>query len=317
MNKIQIKKYLKYLKIKKNYSMKIIKCELCNYKKTKEIRKKVSWSHGKFGILPVHCCLNCGMIFQNHRFNKKFYKEFYKDAYRKITLKSLKPSKELINDQKKRGLLLYNFLKKYLPKKGAMLDVGCGSGMFLLPFLKNGWKCSGNDPVASHIEYGRKKYKLNLESIQSEDMSLKKNSLDLIIIMGSLEHAYDPNLVMKKCESAIKKNGILLLEVNGDPLGFSKNYFNHNHHRYFYKNTMELIMRKYGWEPFLTTKYPITGPSRPNTQFCIGRYKRKKIKQQFKNLIKNGKKETYLDIIYKFKYHDYFAKNFSHFKKFI
>ena len=28
---------------------------------------------------------------------------------------------------------------------------------------------------------------------------------DLIIIMGSLEHVYDPNLVMQKCEDAIKK----------------------------------------------------------------------------------------------------------------
>ena len=37
--------------------------------------------------------------------------------------------------------------------------------------------------------------------------------------------AYDPNKVMKKCENAIKKNGILLLEVNGDPLGYSKNYY--------------------------------------------------------------------------------------------
>ncbi len=317
MNKTQIKKYLNYLKVKKYYSMKVIKCELCGGKKTKEIRKKVSWSHGKFGILPVHCCLNCGLIFQNRRFNKEFYKEFYKNAYRTITLKSLKPSKELINDQKKRGILLYNFLKKFLPKKGSMLDVGCSTGMFLLPFLRNGWKCKGNDPVISHIEYSKKYYKLDLEAIQSEDMILKKNSLDLIIIMGSLEHAYDPNIVMQKCENAIKKNGILLLEVNGDPLGYSKNYFNHNHHRYFFGNTMELMMRKYGWEPFLTTKFPITGPTRPNTQFCIGRYKGNKIKKNYKNLIKNGKRETYLDLLYKFRYHDYLAKNIKYLTSFI
>ena len=71
---------------------------------------------------------------------------------------------------------------------------------------------------------------------------------------------------------------------------------------------MELIMRKYGWEPFITTKYPITGSSRPNTQFCIGRYKGNEVKKGFKNLVKNGKKETVLDVIYKLKYHDYLAK---------
>ena len=45
--------------------------------------------------------------------------------------------------------------------------------------------------------------------------------LDLIIIMGSLEHVSDVNIVMKKIERAIKKNGILVLEARGDPLGNS------------------------------------------------------------------------------------------------
>ena len=109
----------------------------------------------------------------------------------------------------------------------------------------------------------------------------QKKSKDLIIIMGSLEHVYDSNLVMQKCEKAIK-NGILVLEARGDPIGPIKNFFNQSHHRYFFGNTMELIMRKYGFEPFLTTKYPLTGPSRPGTQFCIGRYKGNKKKKVLK-----------------------------------
>ena len=34
------------------------------------------------------------------------------------------------------------------------------------------------------------------------------------------------------CQSN-EKNGILVLEARGDPLGFSKDFFNQNHHRYF------------------------------------------------------------------------------------
>ena len=34
--------------------------------------------------------------------------------------------------------------------------------------------------------------------MQSEDMIIKNNSLDLIIIMGSIEHVVDLNLVKKK-----------------------------------------------------------------------------------------------------------------------
>ena len=48
-----------------------------------------------------------------------------------------------------------NFLKKYLPKKGSMLDVGSSVGMMMKPFMKRGWKCKGNDPVKSFVDYGK------------------------------------------------------------------------------------------------------------------------------------------------------------------
>ncbi len=307
MNKKEIKKYLKYLKFKKFYSVKFKKCEICNSKKTKLIQKKISWGNNKFGVLPIHCCLNCGFIFQNPRFSKQFYKEYYKKEYLDITKKTLIPSKKYLNDQKFRGNKLFNFLKPYIPKKGTMLDVGSSVGLMLLPFIKNSWTCYGNDPSKSFVEYGRNKLGLPIDCLQSEDMKLKKNSLDLIIIMGSLEHVYDVNVVLKKCSNAIKKGGILVLEARGDPLGNSKDFFNISHHRYFFGNTMELIMIKYGWSPFLTTKYPITGPTRENTIFCLGKYVGKKVSTNFNNLINKGKRETYLDIIYKLKYHNYLA----------
>lgn len=308
MNNKEIKKYLKYLKFKNFFKPTYRKCEICNSKKTKLLRKKISWNNNKYGILPVHCCTNCGFIFQNPRFSKQFYFDYYKKTYRDITLKTQIPPKKYLEDQKKRGEKLYKFLKPYLPKKGSMLDVGSSVGLMMKPFIKNKWKCMGNDPIKSYVEYGKKNYGLPVKWIQSEDMVLKRNSLDLIIILGSIEHVVDVNLVMKKCANAIKKNGILVLESRGDPLGNTKGFFNQSHHRYFFQNTLELIMIKFGWKPFLTTKFPITGPTRENTIFCLGKFKGKKVSKNFKNLIKFGKKETYSDILFKLKYYDYLSK---------
>ena len=307
MNSKEVKRYLKYLKFKKFYKPEIKPCELCGSKKTKLLRRKISWNNNKFGVLPVHCCTNCGFVFQNPRFSKDFYFNYYKKTYRDITLKTQIPPKIYLKDQKKRGEKLFNFLRKYLPKKGSMLDVGCSVGLMMKEFINNKWKCIGNDPVQSHAEWGKNKFKLPVNWMQSEDMKLKNRSIDLIIIMGSIEHVVDLNLVMKKCENGIKKNGILVLESRGDPLGHTKGFFNQSHHRYFFENTLQLIMIKYGFEPFLTTKYPITGPTRENTIFCLGRYKGKNVSKNFKKLINNGKKETYSDIEYKLKYHDYLS----------
>lgn len=309
MNNKEIKKYLKYLKFK-NFEKPILKpCEICNSKKSKLLRKKISWNNNKFGTLPVHCCVECGFVFQNPRFSKKFYFNYYKKTYRDITLKTQVPPLKYLKDQENRGKKLYNFIKDLIPKKGSMIDVGCSVGLMMKPFLKNGWKCQGNDPIKSYAEYGKNIFKLPVDWIQSEDMKLKENSNDLIIIMGSIEHVVDVNIVMKKLAISAKKNSLLVLESRGDPLGNTKAFFNHSHHRYFFSNTLELLMLKYGWQPFLTTKYPITGPTRQGTIFCLGRYLGNNNIKKFKNLIKSGKKETYLDLKYKLKYYDYLSSS--------
>ena len=307
MKKSDVRTYLKYVGLGYKYKPKYKKCEICNSKRTRVLKKRISWSNNKFGVLPVHCCLNCGFVFQNPRFSKKFYSEYYGNRYRGITLKTSTPKKLYLKDMKNRGLKLYNFLKPYLPKTGSMLDVGSSVGLFLLPFLKKGWKCIGNDPVKSFVEYGKKIFGLPVECIQSEDMKLKKRSLDLIIIMGSLEHCYDPNKVLKICSEGIKKKGILVLESRGDPQGKIKDFFNHSHHRYFFNNTLELMMIKHGWKPFLTTKYPICGPTREGGFFCFGKYVGKKIQKNLKKVISYGKRETFESVVHKLKYFDYLS----------
>ena len=308
MNRKEVKKYIKYLKFNRFEMPKKKNCEICGNKKTKLLQKKISWNNNKFGVLPVHCCLKCGFVFQNPRFSKKFYFDYYKKTYRDITLKTQVPPKIYLKDQKNRGEKLYKFIKKFLPKKGSMVDLGCSVGLMMRPFLRNGWNCQGSDPIKGYVEYGKNKFKLPVQWMQSEDMKLKKNSLDLIIIMGSLEHVVDVNIIMRKCALAAKKNCLFVLEARGDPLGNTKKFFNQSHHRYFFGNTFELTMIKYGFKPFLTTKYPITGETRENTIFCLGRFKGKKVSKNFKSLIKNGKRETFEDVFFKLKYHDYLAK---------
>lgn len=310
MNKTQLNILLNYFQMNhfKNEKPNSINCEICGSNKSKLIREKISLGKDKFGFFPIHCCLNCGFIFQKHRFSKKFYNHYYKKVYRDFTLNSKKdPPQKYLQDQLSRGKKIYKFIKKYLPKKGNMVDVGSSVGLMMKPFLDKKWNCYGCDPVESYVKYGSEKYNLPVEHMQSEDIKLRKSSVDLFLIMGSLEHVYDVNIVMKKVALAAKKESILVLEARGDPLNDTKKFFNMNHHRYFLNNTLELIMIKYGFEPFLTTKYPISGPTRPGTIFCLGRYKGKKIAKNFKSLIKNGKRETFDDIFYKLKYYDYLS----------
>lgn len=314
MRKEKIKKnYLKYLGIKKKYLYKYINCEICSSKNLKVLRTKISWNNNKFGILPVCCCLNCGFIFQNPRFEEKFYKNFYSDYYRKKIYTSKIPSKSFLIDQKKRGQNIFDYLNiNYdIPKKGNFLDVGCSVGLMLLPFLEIGWKCFGNDPDIHYVNYGKEKYKLPIEYLSAEKMKFPKNYFDVILIAGSLEHCFNPNIIMDKCSKFAKKNSLLILEARGEPRSTSKHYFNHNHHRYFSLNSLELMMIKHGWKPLETTMFPISGPTREGGIWCIGEFHGKKVSKNFKFLIKNGKRESFKSIKSKFNYYDLINKNIN------
>jgi 2-polyprenyl-3-methyl-5-hydroxy-6-metoxy-1,4-benzoquinol methylase len=304
-----VKDYLKYLKIKKKVFYKIRSCEICGSKKNTIIQEKISWNRSKYGTFPVVACNFCGFLFQLIKFSKKFYNDFYSEYYRKIIFSNKTPSKEFLQDQEYRGKKLYNFVKKFFKRKGSILDVGSSVGLMLLPFKKKGWQIHGNDPDTPFVKYAVSKLKLPIDLCQAEDMKYDKK-FDLIIIMGSLEHCYDPNIVLKKCAKYSKKNSILVLEGRGDPLGKISDFFNHNHHRYFNGNSLELMMIKHGWTPFLTTQYPIYGPTRLPGYSAYGRFSSKKPNiKSFKKIIKNGKKETVESVKYRFKYFEYINKN--------
>jgi|TARA_B100000787_G_C16182707_1_gene292807 hypothetical protein len=70
------------------------------------------------------------------------------------------------------------------------------------------------------------------------------------------------------CYDLGSSTGLLLNKIS--------DFFNHNHQRYFNGSSLELKMIKHGWIPFLTTQYPIYGPTRLPGCSAYGRFSSKK-----------------------------------------
>src|SRR3989344_4159076 len=47
---------------------------------------------------------------------------------------------------------VYDFIERYQPKKGKVLEVGCGNARNLIPFAKQGFECHGIDFSSKMIE---------------------------------------------------------------------------------------------------------------------------------------------------------------------
>lgn len=292
--------YLDHIGMGHAYQSRMIECEICGETEYTTIKNIIDIGKGEFGKFPVVACNQCGFLYQNPRFNKIFYEDYYNTHYRNVVCGSNTPSDKFIEDQKKRGELLHRNLYKYVKKPGALLDVGCSAGAMMLPFIKNGWDASGTDPDSGYVAFGKEILGLPVVEVGAEEMELAPSRFDLIIIMGSLEHVFDPNKVLELCRAASKEDAFLLLEGRGHPQSSAEKYFNHNHHRYFTFNSMELMMLKHGWEPVLTTDNPLCGPSRPGAIFCLGRACNKPSTDTFQALIDSGKKDRIEDLLRKF-----------------
>ena len=96
---------------------------------------------------------------------------------------------------------------------GAVLDIGCGQGLFLKQFADRGWRAVGIEVSSSAAFHARDV--LGLEVLVGERATgeLENNSFDIIGLWHVLEHATEPKTLLSEARRVLKKNGKLLLSV--------------------------------------------------------------------------------------------------------
>ena len=57
----------------KNFIHEVQNCEICGSSKTLLIQERISWNNNMFGVLPVHCCSDCGFFTKILDFQKILY----------------------------------------------------------------------------------------------------------------------------------------------------------------------------------------------------------------------------------------------------
>ena len=245
------KKYLsEHLKFSKKFNLNENNCDICNKKnfRSASTNSLLNSKEGRYIYFPTVLCNRCGHAQQFFRFSKNFYKFYYTDVLSSNTSIN-KYDRIRIKNTIIRGKVLINFLKKKFKlnfKNKKILDIGCGYGGMLKAFSDIGCEVTGIDPDSRTVNVGKKILKnIKLQIENAENLKLKKNYYDLIIINGSLEHVFDANIVMKKVSSFLKNKGYLFLEGKGYPLDIKENYFNFSHQRLFTDISFSNISKKY------------------------------------------------------------------------
>lgn len=100
-------------------------------------------------------------------------------------------------------------INKLQPEKGALLDIGAGTGDFLSAAKKDGWKVTGAEPSEKARIIAVEKDILLLENTEK----LTDHSFDVITMWHVLEHVYDPEKQIQELKRLLKPNGSIIIAV--------------------------------------------------------------------------------------------------------
>lgn len=104
---------------------------------------------------------------------------------------------------------------RYLPvplRGQRLLDIGCGSGKFLVSAREAGWQVSGIEPDPEAADTTRQ---LGVDVLvgTAELLDRESECFDVITISHVIEHVHDPKKLLEDIYRLLKPNGVLYIET--------------------------------------------------------------------------------------------------------
>jgi len=188
------------------------KCPVCGKTdfRNKLVVEDKSVSKESFAIVQ---CTACSFQFTNPRPDAASIGRYYEsDAY----VSHNSAAAGLINQAYKVARFFtmrrkVALLNKVAPRKGKILDYGCGTGHFLAACKANGWQVQGLEPSPRARAEATERVG---KPIAADDLaSFEPGSFDAITLWHVLEHVHDLNDTLRQLISLLKPEGTLIIAV--------------------------------------------------------------------------------------------------------
>ncbi len=207
------------------------------------------WSIAGIGDLDlnIRICDSCGAVLQDPVLNEEAMGLYYKSFsnYTNASRNGLPSEATLEADFRQVATI-----QKYL-KPGWVFEVGSATANLLSKLKKLGWAVDGCDPSQNAADVAAELWDIQIKTGLFEDLKIKPQSFDLVVVSHVLEHVYDPLLNLLKANEILSEDGCLLVEVPclTDPEKWPAGYFTFEHINIFSKNSLINCLLKSGFEP--------------------------------------------------------------------
>ncbi|PIU85416.1 MAG: hypothetical protein COS67_07970, partial [Deltaproteobacteria bacterium CG06_land_8_20_14_3_00_44_19] len=168
--------------------MDTVRCNLCGSSMFRALGKETGimrLRHPGEDHISVLECLNCGLRFLSPRFRIKegMYEEEYFKHYLEGSAAMTGGNFEIPEHLKRR----LQIMEKYSGKKGKLLEIGIGTGLFLNHARSEGWEVYGLDISRWACEKAREKFGLDVICGSLEGSTFPENCFDAVHMNHVLE----------------------------------------------------------------------------------------------------------------------------------
>jgi SAM-dependent methyltransferase len=165
---------------------------------------------GRPGAFPVVRCAGCGLVYLRPRPAPAELGTYYPDVYYPIDADPSPEARAVAE-----GLLarVTSWVREHRCDRLRLLDVGCGTGLFLHLAQNVGMRVQGIEPGAAAVTYARMRYGLDVRHGTLEDARLPDASFDVITLWHVLEHLPDPIAALRRAAGLLAPGGLLLAGV--------------------------------------------------------------------------------------------------------
>jgi SAM-dependent methyltransferase len=185
-------------------------CPCCGQSARQPHLRTRDFHYGLAGEFSTMRCSGCGLVFMDPMPSVADLAALYPEDYYSFRPPQLQPT---WRRAVKRwfGLQRYTYLPHF-EKPGRMLDLGCGSGDYMLEMKARGWETYGSELSASAAAAGRRA-RLDIRSGELRTAGFPSEYFDFVRLNHSLEHIPNPLEVLPEVRRVLKPGGKLFIGV--------------------------------------------------------------------------------------------------------
>ncbi len=189
-------------------------CDWCGSADSQPVFAGPDRLEGLPGRFYMARCKQCGVYRQNPRLTWDSLEQYYPEDYTSHPrLVQEEPTRLRRLDKRYGPWKRLRAVERYQPG-GSLLEVGCGTGLFLEEALRSGrWQVTGIEPSQRAAEYASQKLGVTVHPGRFSEVQLPAATYDVVALWNVVEHLEHPVQDLRYAWSLLKPGGWLIFSV--------------------------------------------------------------------------------------------------------